>query len=317
MRPIYLPRDFIETSEGFIFAVVDTCPEDGRVLCFLRYVRRDGRLRKLGTAAAQASLAAHAPAYLFTSKRLEASLHGVPTERIRRHYQPRERVRELLATSARDAIEAKAARWLRLMADHGLDLARLGLTGSLLLGAQTAASDLDFVIYGREAFFQARRLVHALIEAGELANLDEAAWREAYDRRGCALSFEEYLWHERRKFNKGLIDGTKFDITLTGEDAPHDVEPVRKLGRTTLRAVVDDARHAYDHPAAYRLDHPDITEALSFTHTYAGQAEAGERIEIAGIVEETAAGQRRLVVGSSREAPGEYIRVLNLVEAGK
>lgn len=307
---MHLPRDFIETPEGFIFAVVDGQPEAGRVLCFLRYVRQGGRLRKLDTAAAQAVLAAHAPAYLFNSERLQASLHGVPLARIHHHYQPRQRVRALLAAAAHDAIEAKAARWLRLMSGHGLDLARVGLTGSLLIGAQTATSDLDFVIYGREAFFEARRMVGALIEAGELAELDEAAWREAYDRRGCELGFEEYLWHERRKFNKGVIDGTKFDITLIGEDAPHDAGPVKKLGRATLHARVTDARHAFDHPAAYRLDHPEIMEALSFTHTYAGQAEAGESVEIAGIVEETEAGRRRLVVGSSREAPGEFIRVL-------
>lgn len=307
--PVHLPRDFIETSEGFLFAVVDRQPEAGRALCFLRYVRQDGRLWKLDTAAAQAVLAAQAPGYLFQSERLQASLHGVPLDRIRHHYQPRQRVRELLAAATHDNIEAKAARWLRRMSAHGLDAARVGLTGSLLIGAQTAASDLDFVIYGREAFFQARRLVGGLIEAGELASLDEAAWRDAYGRRGGALSFEEYLWHERRKLNKGLIDGTKFDITLLGEDAPQDAGPVRKLGRTTLRAVVTDARHGFDHPAAYRLDHPEVTEALSFTHTYTGQAEAGERVEIAGILEETESGRRRIVVGSSREAPGEFIRV--------
>lgn len=308
--PVHLPRDFIETPEGFVFAVVDSQPEAGRVLCFLRYARQDGRLWKLDTAAAQAILAAQAPGYLFQSERLQARLHGVPLERIHRHRQPRQRVVELLAASVCDPIEAKAARWLRLLSRHGLDAARVGLTGSLLIGAQTAASDLDFVIYGREAFLQARRLVGRLIEAGELAGLDEAAWRDAYGRRGCALSFEEYLWHERRKFNKGMIDGTKFDITLVGEDAPQDAGPVRKLGRATLRARVTDARYAYDHPAAYRLDHPEVTEALSFTQTYAGQAEAGEMVEIAGIVEETQSGRRRLVVGSSREAPGEFIRVL-------
>jgi predicted nucleotidyltransferase len=305
-----LPRDFIETPEGFIFAVVDERPEDGRVLCFLRYARQDGKLRKLGTEEANATLAARAPAYLFVSKRLDARLHGVHLSRIHRHYRPRERVRELAGAPVRDAIEQKAARLLGLFSAHGLPLDRVGVTGSLLIGAQTARSDLDLVMYGREAFFEARRMVRALTETGELEDLDEAAWRDAYGRRGCALDFEEYRWHERRKFNKGLIDGTKFDITLIGEGLPVETGPVRKLRPARLRAEVSDATYAFDCPAVYLLAHPEVKEALSFTQTYAGQAEAGETVEIAGMLEETESGRRRIVVGSSREAPGEYIRVL-------
>lgn len=307
---IHLPRDFIETPEGLIFAVVDACTEDGRVLCFLRYVPVGGKPRKVGTDEANAYLAANAPGYLFASRRLDARLHGVPIAAIRRHYRPRERVRELLREPPRDAMEDKAVRLLQLFAAHGLELDRVGLTGSLLIGTQTPASDLDLVIYGREAFFEARRSVHRAIEAGELDELDEAAWREAYERRGCELGFEDYLWHERRKFNKGLYAGTKFDITLIGEDLPTEAGPVQKLGPLVLRAEVADARYAFDYPAVYRLNHPEVTEALCFTQTYAGQAEAGETVEIAGRLEQTESGRRRLVVGSSREAPGEYIKVL-------
>jgi predicted nucleotidyltransferase len=306
----YLPRDFIETSEGLLFAVVDPRPEDGRVLCVLRYVREGGTFRKLATREADGFLSGRFPAYRFVSRRLDARLHGVPIGKIFRHYRPRQRVPKLLFAPARDVMAEKAARWLNLMVGRGLDLARVGITGSLLIGAQHPRSDLDFVIYGRDAFFAARRIVRAAIEAGELDELDTADWREAYERRACALGFEEYLWHERRKGNKGLIAGTKFDITLIGEDLGPDSGPVRKLGPAVLRAVVADARQAFDCPVRYRLEHPEVGEAQSFTQTYAGQAEAGETVEIAGLLEETESGQRRIVVGSSREAPGEYIRVL-------
>ena len=39
---MYLSKDFIETAEGLVFAVVDHRLEQGRVLCFLRY-RKDGQ----------------------------------------------------------------------------------------------------------------------------------------------------------------------------------------------------------------------------------------------------------------------------------
>jgi len=59
------------------------------------------------------------------------------------------------------------------------------------------------------------------------------------------------------------------------------------------------------------LKHSIITEAISFTQTYAGQAWPGEVVEVAGVVEETGSNRRRIVVGSSREAPGEYIKVIS------
>lgn len=314
MNVNFSPRDFIETSEGLIFAVVDGDTEDGRVLCTLRYLRQSGKLRKLPTGEAETHLRDHAPGYLHRSKRLDARLHGVPVSLVRRHYRPRDRVRELLAAARLDPMEGKAVHWLRLFTARGLDPARIGLTGSLLIGAQTAASDMDFVIYGREPFFEARGIVQTLLDSGDLEELDETAWREAYGRRGCALDFPEYVWHERRKLNKGLCAGTKFDITLIAEEMLPENGPVRKLGAARLEAEVADARYAYDYPARYRLIHPEVAEALSFTHTYAGQAKAGERVEVAGILEVTGSGLQRIVVGSNREAPGEYIKVVGRLQ---
>jgi predicted nucleotidyltransferase len=307
----YLPRDFIETAEGLIFAVVDPQPEQGRILCQLRYRRVSGRPCKLSTSEAHRYLTARAPGYLFASTRLKAPLHAVPESLIQRHYLPRQRVAELLTASQRDLIEDKAVLWLRLMADYGLNPSQIGITGSLLIGAQHPASDLDFVIYGRADFMRVRDAIGTAIAAGQLQALGPADWQEAWNRRGCALGFDEYLWHEARKFNKGLCDGTKFDITLLDEDdVPRDDGPVRKLGAILIQTEISDASHGFDCPARYALTEPGIRSALSFTQTYAGQALAGERVEIAGMLEETAAGDRQIVVGSSREAPGEYIRVI-------
>ncbi|MEY3107605.1 MAG: hypothetical protein RIT35_1783, partial [Pseudomonadota bacterium] len=44
--------------------------------------------------------------------------------------------------------------------------------------------------------------------------------------------------------------------------------------------------------------------------TYTGQAVKGETVEVSGLVEQTKEGLKRIVVGSSREAPGEYIKVV-------
>jgi predicted nucleotidyltransferase len=76
---------------------------------------------------------------------------------------------------------------------------------------------------------------------------------------------------------------------------------------------VIDAEFAFDSPAIFHLDHPEVREIFCFTHTYAGQALPGEMIEAKGVLEETDQGQR-LVVGTTREARGEWIRSLTLLE---
>ncbi|MDD5034085.1 MAG: hypothetical protein PHE55_04940 [Methylococcaceae bacterium] len=304
---VYLPRDFIETGAGLIFAVVDPLIEDGKVLCFLRY----GREGKLSTGEGNAWLSEHQPAYLHHSTRLDAPLHAVPVADIRAHHRPRERVRALLTQGPGGPIEEKLLRLLDLLMENGQSPDCLGVTGSLLIGRQSEASDLDMVIYGREHFFGLRAWVRQLMAAGRLGELDQAAWREAYDRRGCELGFEEFLRHERRKGNKGMIAGTKFDLALIVEEAQTEPHAVwRKSGSARIRARVLDDDRAFDQPARYLIDHPEIGEVLSFTHTYVGQAQTGEIIEAAGMMESSDDGRFRLIVGSSREAPGEFIRVL-------
>ena len=77
-----------------------------------------------------------------------------------------------------------------------------------------------------------------------------------------------------------------------------------------IKAEVKDASFSFDSPAIYRIEHPEIDKVLSFTHTYVGQAQEGEWIEARGVVEKTAH-ETRLVVGTTREAKGEWIRCLS------
>lgn len=307
----FLPRDFVETREGLIFAVVDHTLENDRVLCFLRYAPGPQGPAKLATRDANALLHHHHPHYLYYSRRLDAHLHAVSLEDIVCHHRPREKLRILRERGAKDAIEARLLRLVALLESREVPDTQLGVTGSVLIGQHNPLSDIDLVVYGREPFFKARARISLLIECGELGQLKGKDWREAYLRRGCVLDFAEFVRHERRKGNKGLIEGTKFDLTLV-EEVRNDGETAiwRKTGQAVIRARVVEDAHAFDQPACYRLDHPEIGEALSFTHTYIGQARRGELIEAKGAVESSAGGCKRLVIGSSREAPGEYIRVL-------
>ena len=82
---MYFAKDFIETAEGLIFAVVGQQIEQGRVLCFLRYVQDGSCWKKYSTKKANASLKASHPQYLFYSSAKDVHLHAVPVEKIFRY----------------------------------------------------------------------------------------------------------------------------------------------------------------------------------------------------------------------------------------
>lgn len=313
--PPVRPRDFVETGDGLCFAVVSPLHDDGRYLTSLRYHRHQGRLRKLDTSAAAALLQATHPTWLAHSPLVDAVVHLVPHEQVIRIHHPENRLEALREAVQRDRplddVSRRAVRAARALEDRGVSPTRLGVTGSLLLDAQTPKSDIDLATYGRAAFALARAALAGAIRDGALAPLSDDHWREAWDRRGRPRSLDEYQWHERRKGTKALLDGTRIDLSLVPDPAEQAPLPagVRKLGQASVVAPVTDATAAFDHPARYRVAHPDVAEVLSFTPTYAGQAEAGEMLEAAGWLEEDEAGVRRLVVGTSREAAGEWIRV--------
>jgi len=302
-------RDFIETREGLVFAVVADELECGNILCFLRYVKSAKGYKKISTKAANKLLARDYPEYLYHSDVRDANLHAVTEHAVVEYYLSKSAVSAIRAKFNPDKIELKFRFLLNEFERRGLDISVFGVTGSLLLGAQGPNSDIDLVVYGRDVFFLTRKLLQSMIQEGQIQYLDEGLWREAYQKRCCELSFAEYLWHEKRKYNKFSIDGTKVDLSLIAEPNHSQSPAGRKRGNTVIEAVVMDDRYAFDYPAVYPVDHIRIDEVISFTPTYTGQARTGERVMASGMIEEANNGRLRLVVGSSREAPGEYIKV--------
>ena len=143
-----------------------------------------------------------------------------------------------------------------------------------------------------------------------MQDLNDNDWQESYDRRSCELSFAEYVWHERRKSNKAVINGRKFDLNFIDDSTSAEAISYQKCGAIKLQCKVVDDTHAFDYPAKFKIDHEQFDAIVSFTATYTGQAIKGETVEVSGIVEQTQQGVKRIVVGSSREAHGEYIKVI-------
>jgi len=308
----YLPKDFIQTREGLIFAVVSYQAHEAKVGCFLRYVLKDDVWEKIDTEYANQLLQQNYPQYCYKSAQFDAVFHAVPVSDISVHHRPEQRLKDVLQRKARDEIEAKLHKLIPILVRYGAERHNLGLTGSMLINQQREKSDIDLVVYSREAFQKTRQAVGNALAEGALDKLDATLMADNFNRRAAELSFDEFAWHENRKLNKAAIEGTKFDIGMvcSANEIELDKKQYKKQGIRTIKTTVLDDHRAFDFPAHYVVDDEMTPDVLSFTHTYVGQAELGETIEVSGAVErDVTTGKCRLIVGSTREAEGEYIKV--------
>ena len=309
----YLPRDFIQTQDRLIFAVVSYCPQNEKIGCFLRYIPAKNGWQKIDTTRANQLLERYYPHYCYYSEEFDATFHGVPTDRVAIHYQPEKKLRDVLQYQPASYIEKKLHKLVAILVHYGVCQKTLGVTGSILIDQQRTGSDIDLVIYGRVAFHQARQAIRLAIADARLTELDLALMRQHYARRQADISFDEFAWHEKRKLNKAVIDGCKFDLGMVclADEMLLNNDLYQKQGKATVRARVIDDTNAFDFPSGYCVDDGLLPDILSFTHTYVGQAKVGELIEAVGAVEcSQTTGARRLIIGSTREAKGEYIKVV-------
>lgn len=310
-RPEVRLRDFIVTKEGWIFSSADYHHPDG-VRSVLRYVpdpegeRSDGRrsYRKYDFDDAYRYMRIHRPQWV-------KDVHIIPWDQVDRVLSHSKRLAEIWQTDTR------LEEITRTLLNGGIPMESIGITGSFLPGLQNDGSDIDLVVYGPQ-WFRARDIIARAKDDlnSSIEHLDEEMWERIYRKRIPDIGFEEFKLHEMRKGNRGMVGGTYFDLLFVRDWDQVD-EPQgrgRDLGYETIEAVVTDSELAFDSPSVYAIDHPDIEYVLSYTHTYAGQALAGETIEARGMVEEVN-GHKRLVVGTSREPKGEWIRSLLLLES--
>ena len=304
-------RDFVITKQDWIFSVVSYDLGGEELNCLLRYVPDEkgervserGRYRKLDFFGAYEFLRKHHPDYI-------KDVHAVPKGDVKEILRPEVRLPVIAARN-------EHARTIYELLGRHIPRERIGITGSFLCGLNGANSDLDFVVYGRANFNRARAIIKDATEAGLLTELKEDLWRQIYRKRKPELSYEEFLAHELRKGHRGAIGGTYFDILYVRDLKElqqldrRNYEHGERAGYKTITAEVTDASFSFDSPAIYKIEHPEIHHVLSFTHTYTGQALAGETIEARGVLEQTKH-EIRLVVGTTRAATGEWVRSLSL-----
>jgi hypothetical protein len=297
-------RDFVIAKNNWIYAVV-SYDNEPYIWGFLRYipdkngqrVSRDGtRFRKVGFEEAQQLMR--------KSRHYRDGLCAIPSEDIAQLERPRQCVER--------CDDADVSSVVNFFESNGISRRYMGVTGSRLVGLATDSSDIDFVLYGRPNFERGRDALRAAVQSGVLPEIDTGTWRRVFQKRAPELTFEEFVLHEKRKWNRGSIGATYFDMLFVRDFDEIAIEPRgTDDGFATVRATVTNATYAFDSPAIYEVEHETVNKVLSYTHTYVGQANKGEMIEARGICNE--AGITRLIVGTSRAARGEWIKSCTLL----
>lgn len=299
-------RDFIVTNDDWIFAVADYCHEGG-IRSILRYVPDPQgtrgikkKFRKLDFDDAFVFMRKARPEWV-------SDVHIVPWDSVKEVLAPNERLPSIIRKNEKVRAIVKTLR------EH-VPLDKMGVTGSLLAGLEIDSSDIDFIVYG-SSWFTARDIIKQEKEKKDrIREISDEMWHDIYKKRKPELQFDEFLLHEVRKGNRGMVGGTYFDLLYVRDWK--DLVPCLRgtdIGNKTIEATITNADYSFDSPAIYKIDHPEISYVLSYTHTYAGQALVGERIEARGMVE-IFGDIKRLVVGTTREPKGEWIRSLTLLE---
>ena len=310
------PKCFIrfkQQSGSWYAAVLTRRQEQGRLLVSVRYWRKDGVWCKLGEDATGDSshLYAMLEQWHWHSEWCDAVVCAVPVHEVEESWHPQQGLQYLLQQTRQDEKQQALCELVVLLAAQGVNSKVLGVTGSLLIGAQNRHSDIDLVVYGREHFFAVCEQMQRLRQQNKVQSLRDEDWQTTWQRRSCTLDFPTYVWHERRKQNKFLFQGHRLDISLleTEEEQCPDEGPWEKRGNMTIHATVTDGDYRFDYPARYFVDHAEIRQVVCFTATYTGQVHTGECIVAAGQVESNRQGYQRLLVGSSRAAEGQFIRL--------
>jgi predicted nucleotidyltransferase len=325
---------YIETLEGFFFAVKGMEHPPERFVAVLRYVPDEEKGdRKLGKACyrrlyrfreQESFIKATCPQYLAFDPVFRTNLQSVPRSSVRRIYNPRIRLQKLLQAPAKTDIEEDAAAFALLIQKKSKAAhSSLGITGSILIGLHKESSDLDIAVFGKRDCLKVFQALRELLDAGScpgVCRLDAEGMSELYEQRmaDTNMDFEDFARLESRKVNQGRFRKRTYFIRFIQEaPAPgngYGCIRYTPVGRASISASISNDGDSiftpckYEVSGAYSLDGnplPDLKEIVSFRGRFCEQARVGESIVAAGTLERVWNGQGdgwcRLLLGNFPE----------------
>jgi predicted nucleotidyltransferase len=325
---------YLHTVEGLFFAVKGLVHPPDRFAACLRYAPDpDGERQSQGVRyrrlyhfpEQEALLRDRYPDYLAFDPMCGVTLQSVPRGCVARVYDPRVRLDELRGQSSRDPLAGDAVAFATLLERAaGIAPHAVGISGSLLIGLHTTASDLDVTVYGKETGWAVQRSLRRILDAGdhpELSRLAAQGVRALYAERvaDTRMGFDDFVASERHKVNQGVFRSRPYFLRFV--PAPDEIAEqygdyrYSPAGRAELLATVSEASESLFTPCRYAVDEihfpggqgpAAVREIVSFRGRFCEQAEAGDRVLARGMLERVEprdgrAAWHRLLLGNEVE----------------
>jgi predicted nucleotidyltransferase len=325
---------YLETQEGFFFAVKGLEHPPDRWIAVLRYLpdpktgtrEKDGKsYRRLYGFKEQVQwIEKVCPQYRAYDQVFRTTLQSVLRSQVRNIYDPRQKLHELTQATVRDGLEEDVVDFTGLLEKEArVPASSLGITGSVLIGMHADHSDIDIVAFGEDGCRKVHQTLGRLLadsSCKELRRLDAKGMEELYAQRvvDSKMGYSEFVHLEERKVNQGTFRGRPYFIRFVKE--PFEAGGVygqlhyTPITREKLQAAVVEDRDAIFTPCRYGLSEtqttgkkrmPDLNEIVSVRGRFCDQARIGDHIRATGTLERVQDGQGviryRLLLGNSRE----------------
>ena len=326
--------DLVETIDGNIFDVKGLVHPSDRVIAFIRFTPDPNGDRRRGETRYRKVYALHEryellkrkfPQYLVFDPVFNQWLCEVPTEAVKRHYEPAVYLSQLRRKSLPDELEKQALELAQLLhSESGVGWSALGISGSLLVGLHKPKSDIDLIVFGSKSCRKVYNTLSSLIRCmkGNLKSYSEQDLKELFDFRSkdTITGFEDFVRTESRKLLQGKFHERDYYIRCVKEwnEVPETYGTVqyKSVGEAKLHAIVTEDSEMIFTPCTYPIDDTQVLqgkcaeaprEIVSFRGRFCEQARKGEEVVARGMVESVKTGDAehfRLLIGNK---PSDYM----------
>jgi predicted nucleotidyltransferase len=327
--------DLIRIESNVIFDVKGLIHPPNRVIAFPRYIpsaqgtrkNKNASYRKVYSLGDRLKyLQENHPDLIVFDPVFGETLCEVPYNQIVQHFTPTEKLASLRSAKHLSELEGKALQLAaRLKEKANIQWNAIGISGSIMAGLTTEASDIDPLVYGAENSFKAYEALEKLrtdLESG-FKPYTNRELQDLFDFRSkdTQMSFEDFQKVESRKAFQGKFLGTDYFVRFVKEwdELSEQYGDVffKNSGYARISATTVANSDSLFTPCTYKISEvkvlvgpilTPIEEVVSFRGRFCEQAKIGEKIEAQGKVElvtnKSGTQHYRMILGNK---PSDYM----------
>jgi predicted nucleotidyltransferase len=304
--------DFLKDLNGIIFDVKGLVHPPNEVVAFPRFIPepKGTRMRKgvmynkiYNISARFKFLKKNSPNYIIYDHVFDEKLCEVPSENVKHHYKPSNRLQELRRGEKLDRLERIARDFLEFVKDHAnVSWNTMGISGSLLAKLHMSSSDIDPIVYGSENCRRVYSALQGMRKSGGTPfkpyTVEDLKALFAFRSKDTQMDFEDFVAVESRKVLQGMFSGKDYFIRFVKDwneiNEEYGDVCYKNSGYARIEATIADDSESIFTPCVYRIENiriiegrrfQPIQEIASFRGRFCEQARTGDVVVAQGKVE--------------------------------